>query len=902
MKTKINHPTSQNITPGIATRRRATSSLKKVFLLLGGLTLLASASLAQNFDVSGAKGANGSNKTRSINAPAMVPAVDTVDNETLKAKEAAVAQAQRDSAAADRQAALQPSSEGAIQFEGPSRVPRLPNVTCGAGNVRVEATNSGNDADYATLAAAFTAINAGTHTGTVNIGVCGNTTEPVGGATLTGAGGYTSIIIMPTGARTVSAAVTAGSPLIGLAGAINVTIDGLNGGGNSLTLSNTTVSSTASTSTVRFLNGASNNTITNCSILGSSTSSATTAGGNVLFSTSTVAGGNSNNTVSNNAIGPAGANLPSKGVALIGSTAPNANTGNVINNNNIFDCFIASATNAGISVSSGNTTVTISNNRIFQTAARAFTTTTLRYNGILANPGSAGSATITGNIIGFGAANGTGTTTISGLANTINGIQAASASTTVATSIQGNVISGFAQTTSTGTTGSGSAFVGISVGTTAGLFNIGGTTGNTIGSLDGSSGIVVNDTTTTANSWGFAGIFDNSFQNLDVISNNNIGTITINNGGTGTGAGFRGIRNAQTAGVNTTINNNTIGGTAAGSITDNVVGTYNIYGIDNSSANLTCTGNLIRNISGNAQSAGFISISGIIITTAPTGVSTISQNVIHSLSDNAGTVNGAIYALYGNLPATANVVERNFVHSLSISGTNLTSQLAGIIAVAGNGTYKNNMIRLGIDASGSSIADGLTMYGMFEIAGTNNAYYNSVYVGGGGNASTSNTFAFVSNVTTNTRNYIDNIFWNARSNPGAGKNYAIAVGGTTPNPAGLTSNYNDLYATGTNGFVGLFNAVDQTTLANWQTATGQDANSKSVDPLFANPTGNAATVDLHLMAGSPMIAMATPIAGITNDFDNNTRNPCTPDIGADEFDPLRRTCCYHRHDHKDGRF
>ena len=55
----------------------------------------------------------------------------------------------------------------------------------------------------------------------------------------------------------------------------------------------------------------------------------------------------------------------------------------------------------------------------------------------------------------------------------------------------------------------------------------------------------------------------------------------------------------------------------------------------------------------------------------------------------------------------------------------------------------------------------------------------------------------------------------------AGKNYAIAVGGTTPNPAGLTSNRNDLYATGTGGFVGLFNGADQTTLANWQTATAR---------------------------------------------------------------------------------
>jgi hypothetical protein len=116
-----------------------------------------------------------------------------------------------------------------------------------------------------------------------------------------------------------------------------------------------------------------------------------------------------------------------------------------------------------------------------------------------------------------------------------------------------------------------------------------------------------------------------------------------------------------------------------------------MYGIDNASANLTCVGNAIRNISANAQAAGFIGITGIINSVAPTGVSTISQNTIHSLSDNAGAANSAIYALYGNFPATANVVERNFIHSLSITSTNTASQLAGIIAAAGSGTYQNNM-------------------------------------------------------------------------------------------------------------------------------------------------------------------------------------------------------------------
>ncbi len=175
--------------------------------------------------------------------------------------------------------------------------------------------------------------------------------------------------------------------------------------------------------------------------------------------------------------------------------------------------------------------------------------------------------------------------------------------------------------------------------------------------------------------------------------------------------------------------------------------------------------------------------------------------------------------------------------------------------MAGQGTYKNNMVSLGIDAAGNSISTGYQMYGMFEIAGTNSIYFNSVYLGGTNVSDASSTFAFVSNVASGARSYIDNIFWNARSNgAGTGKHYAIALSGP-----GFTSNYNDLYATGTGGFVGSFGAGDQLTLADWQTATGQDANSKSVDPLFVNPNGNAVAVDLHLMPGSPMIAMATPV-------------------------------------------
>ena len=321
------------------------------------------------------------------------------------------------------------------------------------GNIRVEATNSGNNANYATLKDAFDAINAGTHTGVINIGVCGDTTETlpaVLNASGVGAASYTLVLITPTGVRTVSGAIVAGSPLIDLNGADNVTIDGLNSGGNSLTISNTTASATASTSTIRLFNGAQNNTITRCMVLGSSTSSTTTAGGNILISTST-GGANSNNAISNNAIGPAGANLPTKGVMSLGSASPNHNTGNLIDNNNVFDFFNATTSVAGIDLQTNTATTTVSNNRIYQTAPRVFTTTALKYSGILVTT-SGFNQTVTGNTVGFGAANGTGITAISGSTNLFVGLDFTTGNTGGVTSVQGNTVSGISQdTASTGT-------------------------------------------------------------------------------------------------------------------------------------------------------------------------------------------------------------------------------------------------------------------------------------------------------------------------------------------------------------------------------------------------------------------------------------------------------------------
>lgn len=753
-----------------------------------------------------------------------------------------------------------------------------------AGPIEIESsggTLAGTPTAYATLALAFTAINGGTlHLGVITIDVCGNSVE-TGTAGLNQVAGVTSITMSPAGgaARTISGAIAAGSPLINLNGADNVTIDGLNTGGNSLTFSNTTIGTTAGSGTVRFIADASNNTITRTSILGSSASTLATVAGTVLFSTGTTTG-NDNNTISNCDIGPAGANLPSKAIMASGTSSAIENDNVQITGNNIFDFFLPGSSLSGINISTGNEAWIISNNKFYQTATRTFTTTALRYAAITLTNADGG-FTVSGNTIGFASAAGTGVTTVTGSSNEFRGIDAASVRTTApATVIQNNTITAINQTTSrASTTTALSAFIAVSMGTTDGLINA---TGNTVGSLDGSSTIVVNSTSTTANTAPVIGFYNFSFFSTDV-SNNNIGNITIQ--GAGTTVGFRGILVNTTTAQTATINNNTIA-----NITDTQVGSYAVYGIQSALPNLTATGNTVRNLTGSSNGSALIVSAGILASGA-TGANTISQNTIHSLSNASGAAANSIYGMSLSMPATANVVERNFIHSFSLTTTVTGSQIWGISSGAtGTTTYRNNMIRLGYNAAGASITLPTSMIGIRDASGsTNQFFHNTVYIGGTGVLATptaSNSYCFFSDVVTVTRAYQDNIFWNARSNATGGgvAHLAIRVGGTAPNPAGLTTNYNILYFSGTDGATGVFNATVIGTLAAWRTATGQDANSIAADPQLIAPTGTAATVDLHIHPTNPtpIEGAGTLIASVTNDFDGQTRSTLTPvDIGAD---------------------
>ncbi|CAN5578055.1 hypothetical protein BH10BAC5_BH10BAC5_20140 [soil metagenome] len=280
--------------------------------------------------------------------------------------------------------------------------------------------------------------------------------------------------------------------LFNLDGVKYVTFDGLNSGGSSLFLRNTTGA------VFRFVNGGSNNTITNCTLEANMTNSLR---GVVWFTTSSGATGNNSNTISNNTIRDrSDASGTPANLIYSGGTAGKLNASNTISGNNLFN-FTAN----GILISSTNNgdNWIITGNSIYQTAGR---TTALW--GISVQGGSG--HTISSNYIGGTAIN-AGSSNLS-TNSTFRGIDL-KVGTSSATSVQGNIIKNI-RSSVTGYTASYGIYV------QAGLVNVGNISGNTVGSsnvaerfqINGDSYGIYLTSTTNCN------ISNNTVQNMKTIS------------------------------------------------------------------------------------------------------------------------------------------------------------------------------------------------------------------------------------------------------------------------------------------------------------------------------------------------------------------------------------------------
>ncbi|MGK4568342.1 beta strand repeat-containing protein [Flavobacterium sp. 3HN19-14] len=569
-----------------------------------------------------------------------------------------------------------------------------------------------------------------------------------------------------------------------------------------------------------------------------------------------------------------------------GSTSTTAinNSGNTFSNNNIYDYFGAAVSSSGIYISSGNTDNIITGNNFYQTATRTQTTASQHSSIWIANT-SGNNTLISANKIGFAtypsatgtgsatAGTGSGKYTFVGIASSVFVPVFLNVGSTTATSVQGNTISDIAISGAmSGTTSTTSVRL---VYIADGLVSIGNVTGNTFGSMSGTGNITYTSSSSSATD--FNCVYN--FGNFAFITNNNsIGGISVTNSSTGA-ANFYGLRCNTVAAVTFVATGNTIGGTVANSISTTSTSTSNIVNaINNASPIGTFTGNTIRNITTNAGTGtgSSASLAGIVMISTANNI--VSQNSIFNLSNTNTSAASTVTGIHFN-GSTVNTVDRNNIYGLTAATNSATAEVTGIRVAGGTTTYKNNMITIG-----DGIANAVQINGINEPSGTgtDNFYHNSIYIGGAPTAGTGNSFAF-SSLTTVTRAFRDNIFVNARNNGGAtGKNYIVRVGGTTANPSGLTINNNIYFGSGTGNVFGFFNSLDVADLTAWKTAVGQDANSFSSNPQFLAPT--ASTPDLHI---NPAIATAAEgngaaIAGVTDDFDGQTRSGLTPtDIGAD---------------------
>lgn len=687
-----------------------------------------------------------------------------------------------------------------------------------------------------------------------------------------------------------------------------ITFDGRPGGtgtSRELTIQNTVAGNAYA---IRFANDASFNIITYCNIKSSNNN---VSGGTIMLSGTSGTTGNDNISIDNNIISDAAAGTPNNAIFSAGSTTGSLYNNDVqISNNTFLNFYSATGDMAGVKVTQGCSDWTISNNIFahnFGTAkaiAGIFSAINV-FNSQMSN------FTISGNRIGGPVAMASGGNFNLNGSGSMQVIRLSLATSPVS-SIQGNSIWNI-------------IFISVSsspvhslYNLADGAYNVGTVTPNVVGSSSSLGNIAVSlNSNVATNNFSIinCGSGSTGIGTMN-ISNNAIGNIDM--AGTSTTCGFQLINFSGNSG-SYTISNNTLGSstylpsvnhflnTSFAAISGNLSsgihtisnnGIYNIWapGIGSNAIlyGIRVQGNATYHISDNtisgcksyATSAAGYTVVGIS-NTATANNQQIRNNKLSIISTESLALRGAAAGIYyAGAAGGTNVIEKNLIHSFSpaATSTNILTAVVGIHAAGGSADYINNMIRLGINSAGLSIATAFDMEGIYETGGTNNFYFNSVYIGGSGVTAGSNSAAFNSTLNPGTaRTFKNNIFWNARSDVSgtSPSHYAIKIGGT----AGVSSDANVLLATGSGKVLGNIAGTDFATLAAWRTAIGGDANSYSVNPQFVNPTGNSTTVDLHIKpspTASIVEANGQLIATVTDDYDAQARASFSQtDIGAD---------------------
>jgi hypothetical protein len=257
---------------------------------------------------------------------------------------------------------------------------------CGMAANAVIKTVGGTGADYATLNAAFAAVNTGTITGEIVLQLTGNSSESDAAKSVlslnasSGTASYSSILIYPTADNVVVQGDTDVTLAITLNGADNVTIDGRKRDENGNILSqNINLSINGKAGLLTFSNAATNNTIKYCNI------TVKVASAQAILFMADSSGGSDNNTLENNNIGSPGIDFLRYGIVADIATVGNETDNLTIKNNNFSNCIRNNATSSSfIKIDKYSRNFTISGNSFFVTSAMSLTNTsaTLTFYGI----------------------------------------------------------------------------------------------------------------------------------------------------------------------------------------------------------------------------------------------------------------------------------------------------------------------------------------------------------------------------------------------------------------------------------------------------------------------------------------------------------------------------------------
>lgn len=589
--------------------------------------------------------------------------------------------------------------------------------------------NVGSGQTYTSLTGAsgfFNAVNTRGLNGNVTATITSNITENGSVSLNQWSGASYTITIQPSSASVKTLSGNVSSPLINLNGADNLTIDGRFGGsGRYLRFVNTNTGG----QTFRFINDATNNTITYCIVDGMRVSSNS---GIIDFSTTTGSTGNDNNTISYCTMKDASGGTLQNAIVSNGTTTSSAryNSGITIANNEIADVFRNAQTCSAILLLNGSTDFTITGNSIYQTTTQTPTNAT-HWNVINVNTSVANNIVISNNYLGGSSANCGGSAwTISGNAsNSLYFIRMTSVGSSTASTIDGNTIANI--NISSRPSSSGVAYFGGII-VESGIVNVGTITGNIIGNNTGNSSITLSYSGTTSNiinrgivhssrgniSNNIVGSFDiggtnNQMIRLECIyySGTPSSNITINDNIVGSSSVSNSIQQIsstfalQLTGIHTQVN--TILVTISGNIVSNMRVTSNssssrirgIYHNRSTTASLSITNNTISELycasSASADANRYPDNTSLIglFTGSSSATQTISGNTISGLY---GTDNSDSYVMgFGYYNNTAKgTFENNRIYNLNHSSTTGSAKIWGINAFWGSWNIFNNQISI----------------------------------------------------------------------------------------------------------------------------------------------------------------------------------------------------------------